>query len=267
VPWGLQMARFSRSVLFVFLTSISATSALCHDRSGDAGTLPGPLNPRTPIAANENTGPKILNLDPPIQIQNQPGSGIVISDFKLNLNSESITGGTFQVRNTSAKALVAFSITTDFYPDSTGGKPWHGGNTEDAWFMNETILQPGEQKQVSFNTSISPTEPIHLKRVLTHLEYAEFSDGSTKGDNVSEAAAEFAVSRKAKEAVREQFAQLLRSGTPSALVIEEIGSALAADPKPSVRRLALIQMQMAADRLGQQEFADRLVQPPLVPLR
>jgi len=214
----------------------------------------------------QDAGPKILDLNPDIEIANTPGSGIEISNFKLDISSEKISGATYTIRNVSDKSLIAFSTMVDFYWNA-GDKPCVGGNTEDAWFLNGTILQPGEAEQVKFSKTITPIHPTHLTSVVVNLQYANFSDGSVTGQNSAAVASTFNNSRKEKFAVQQEYTKLIRSGMPADALSKKLQDDIAAATKSSPRRTALIQMYSILHAMGSQTLMSKISETPSVPLR
>jgi len=216
---------------------------------------------------DEVAGPRILNLEPTIEIVNSTGSEVSISDFKLAVDSEKISGATYTIRNNSEKALIAFSTGLDFYWDISPDKPLHARSTEDGWFLNGLVLKPGEEEQAHFMSGLTPSKPMHLLRVVVSVDYAQFSDGSTVGRNATVVGAKFNESRRIKLDVQQHYASLLKSGAAVASIAEQIQSDLRSGRHSQGERTALIQMRVALDNLGAKGLAAKLLEEPAVKIQ
>ena len=217
--------------------------------------------------ADEVAGPKILNLEPAIEIVNSSGSEVTISDFKLALDSEKISGATYTIRNNSEKPLIAFSTGMDFYWDISPDQPLHASSTEDGWFLNGLVLKPGEEEQAHFMSGLTPSKPMHLLRIVVSIDYAQFSDGSMVGRNAATVGAKFNESRRIKLDVQHHYADLLKSGTAAGAVAEQIQSDLQNGKHSQGERTALIQMRVALDNLGTKGLAAKLLEEPAVKIQ
>lgn len=213
-----------------------------------------------------DSGPKILDLEPEIEIANDPSWGVEISNVVLNISSEKISGATYTIRNVSGKPLIAFQANIDFYWDQ-GGKPCTGGNTEDSWFLNQSILQPGEAEEVHFNKTIIPNKPTHLHHIVVSLEYANFSDGSITGRKPEAVAQVLNRNRHEKLVLQQEYAQAIRSGLTNDEISKKLQDDMTKGIQNPARRTALIQLNSVLKDLGPEAFASKIAEPPTLQLK
>lgn len=166
----------------IILFAVCFSTAIYAGASQHGALVASNSNPA--IAAPLFQTGEILHLDAPVDI-NTANSGIGISDFKLNINHQGISGATFTLHNDSGKALVAYVIGIDFYWANSPNKPCHGSASEDSWFLNAEALAPGGQEPGRFTTGITPNGTMGLARAVVSVEFAEYSDGSVTGTNAA----------------------------------------------------------------------------------
>jgi hypothetical protein len=208
---------------------------------------------------------RILNFEAPVRI-NTAGSGIVISDIKLNIDPQKISGETFSIRNDSSKPLVAYMVGVDFYFDTAPNKPIHAGLSEDSWFLNGAPLEPGRQEACQLAVSVIPHQTVRLQRVAVNLQYAEFSDGSVVGVNARTLKAKFDKNRREKLEVQNHYASMLNSGISPANVAKQIEMDLKMGKYQGPQRTALVLIASELTKLGPENLAKKLLEAPSIPL-
>jgi len=213
-----------------------------------------------------NSGPKVLTLDPPISIENDNSSGIEISNFKLGISSEKIAGATFTLKNLSGAPVYAYAVSAELHWDtSEEGKPCRWGTFADGWFLNGSILQPGEEKQVQLNQSITPNVPSHLLKVVVKLDYAGFTNGTITGQSGVAYAAKLNENRRLQVEMQRKYLPLIQSGASISTFENQLKSEMSKE-KDAKRKAALDRLQLALDGLGPQAFVQRMMEAPLVPI-
>lgn len=218
------------------------------------------------VAAALFQGGEIRNSAAPIQI-NTARSGIGISNFKLEVDQHKLSRVTFEISNGSGKPLVAYVIGMDFYWDTAPNKPCHTTMSEDSWFLGGTQLAPGQQEPAKLITSVVPHEPMRLLRVVVNVEYAEFSDGSTAGQNANAIKAKIDEVRREEVAVRNHYTEMLQAGTPAAEVARQIETDLTHNKYKSHQLTALVLIEAKLKEVGPDDLARKLLENPAVPLR
>lgn len=208
---------------------------------------------------------EILNPEAPIKI-NTAGFGIAISGFKLNIDSQKLSGATFTIRNDSRKPLVAYVVSVDFCWNTSPQKPFHTALSEDSWFLNSPPIEPGTEEQEQLRVSVIPHEVMHLLRVAVNLEYAEFSDGSVVGVSAQTLKAKFDEARRAKLDVQQYYANMINAGISPHVIANRIETDLRNNKYTGSQRTALIQIETQLSKLGPDDLAKKLVEAPSVPL-
>jgi hypothetical protein len=208
---------------------------------------------------------RILNFDAPVSI-NTAGTGIAISDFKVNIDPQKILGATFFIRNDSSKPLVSYMVGVDFYFDVAPNKPFRTGLSEDSWFLNGAPLDPGRQEACQLIISVIPHQTVRLLRVAVSLQYAEFSDGSIVGINAQTLKAKFDKNRREKLEVQNHYAYMLNSGMSPANLAKQIETDIKMGKYQGPQRTALVLIGSELSKLGPEGLAQKLLEPPAVPL-
>lgn len=246
------------------------SSASCAGYTGcTAGVFShGPLVASTSnlgvAAALFQTG-EIINLDAPVDI-NAASSGIDISDFKLNINHQGISGATFTIHNDSGKALVAYVIGIDFYWVNSPNKPCHGSVSEDSWFLNAEALAPGGLEPGRFATGITPNGTVSLARVVVSVELAEYSDGSVTGTNAAALQVKVAAARRDELSIQQHYAGMLKTGASPESVGQQIKTDAAKNMYKGNQRLAFATIEIELNQLGPDGLAKKLLEQPAIAL-
>lgn len=206
---------------------------------------------------------KILSADAPIELDVSPDSNIEISNVKLNITPNAVAGATFTIKNVNDKDLIAYSMVLNLYWDTNPGTPIQMRVTEDGWFLRQYILHPGQSKEGVVRTSLSPTTPMKLIRVVAIPEYVGFSDGSVFGSNVSSLAQKLAASRQSKADLQQTYAGELRAGQSASSVASNIRADQAGTKvHESSRQMGISILLSILNREGPEGLAKRLLEEP-----
>ncbi len=65
----------------------------------------------------------------PIQIANFAGSGLTISNVKVNLDLPQLSGASYTIKNNSGKTLLAYVSSLSYYWDTSPDKPFRSVHT------------------------------------------------------------------------------------------------------------------------------------------
>jgi hypothetical protein len=200
----------------------------------------------------------ILSTDAPIEVSVPPEANLAVSDVKLNIDLQKLSGATFVVRNDSTQPLKTFSISLDFYWDIDPNTPLHGSFTEDGSFLHINVLKPGEQTTATFSGFVKPNKPAKLTRVAVSLDYCQFADGTSYGPDRGRLKDKMVAIAAVQTAVQAKYRTLI-AGPNRATVASEINNDLSSE-RDTHRRMALIQLQTMLKTYGPDGLAKLLAQ-------
>lgn len=231
---------------------IAVSALLCVSRiSGAAGS------------EDEAVTAKILTKgNPPIEIANFAESGLTISNVKVSMDTQQISGASYTITNNSGKTLLAYVSSFSYYWDIAPDRPMKDVHSEDGWFINGRLLGPGEQDRAELTSGMHPNKPMSLLKVVVNVDYAEFADGSTWGSIDRQALQKFSGIRQQKLDVEHQYASLLKAGLAPSALYDELEVDLRGERANSYRRTALLQLQIALKGVGPERFVQRVLDAP-----
>ena len=212
-------------------------------------------------------GGRLLRSDFPIETDVDPGSGIELSNIKINTTSDTIKGATFNIKNDTRRSLISYSVILKFYWDLAPDRPLQLSLSEDGWYLNGSVLKSDEQREVNLTASATPLKPMKLLRLVATLEYAQFADGSVFGADPGQLEAKIKTTRKIKLDLQRKYASALRSGTPAKTVADQISSELRNGTTMGPRRVGLVQLVSLLKLVGPQGLADKLLEEPSISLK
>lgn len=213
---------------------------------------------------NESSA-RILNPGAPV-VMNTSAKGVSISDFKLKINERQVSGATFTIHNDSSKPLVAFVVGVDFYWNSSPNHPLHWSLSEDSWFLNSILLQPGEQEPGRFTNTMIPHQTARLLRVEVYIDFAQFSDGSVAGRHADMMKAQFDKGRRSELEVQRHYANMLKAGATPAEVAQQVEADLRDNKYKGIQYDALTQIWGVFKNRGPKGLAEELIRKPVTPL-
>jgi hypothetical protein len=212
---------------------------------------------RIPQTDSAGTPGNILSTDHPIEVIVPPEAILAISDVKLDIDLQKLSGATFVIRNNSTQPLKTYSVSLDFYWD-LDTTPLHGSFTEDGSFLHINVLKPGEQTVASFSGFAKPNKPAKLTRVVISLDYCQFADGTSFGPDHGRLKDKMIAIAAAQAAIQTKYRTLI-AGSNRATIASQINNDLSSE-RDTHRRMALIQLQTMLKTYGPDGLAKLLAQ-------
>ena len=202
-------------------------------------------------------------MEPPIEVADLVGSGLLISNVKLSIDSQQISGASYTITNHSGKTLLSYVSTLDYYWDVASKTPVRESHSEDGWFLTGSLLGPGQQDRAELMTSLYPHQPAHLLRVTVNLQYAEFTDGTIWGRLDRATAQMLSTVRQEKLNIEKQYAALLRAGLSENQIAAKIDADLRNSTISASTRTGLLQLQIGLTNLGAKGLSQKIMAAPV----